>query len=142
MVGIEPEAPADRSGCIAYVYADKSSTREHPDALPPDRVELQMHQFIRAPSVTVTERDIYPFVEAAEGSIPHLDHRIRRGSDDEIDRLIRDRAHVGGRAVDHAMTGGYFHTSMARPGTLVNSRGFRVAMLNPWAMHVAAIHES
>ena len=88
MVRERPEAVGHRPGGVADVDTGDATRNEDPFEFGPHRIEHVVHQL--EGTVAVAGRQGVPDggVQRGENAVPHLDHRIRRGCDDEFDAVV------------------------------------------------------
>ncbi len=94
MVRIEGKAILDGSGGVTDIDADDSPLSRNPKEFIPDPVELMVHLFKGGPSVAGPNGLSDRWIGLGEALVPHLNHRIGRGGDDQIYGLIFDLGHV------------------------------------------------
>ncbi len=95
----------DRAGGVADVEAGDAAGGEDASDLVPDVVEDAVHGFVCALSVTCVEGVADRGVALTKEVVPHLDHRVGRGRDDEVDGVVVEGGEVPRVGGDDAVGG-------------------------------------
>jgi hypothetical protein len=108
------ERPTDGSGRVTHVDDRDAAGREHARDLRPGPVEQGVHPVERPVPLARLERVRDRGVLRRERVVPHLHHRVRRGRDDELDRVVGERQVAGVPDVD--LVGGLHALGISRVG--------------------------